>query len=206
MSPELFDPDFRGNRRTKRSDCYALGMVIYEVLSGRLPFYKYENFVVPLKVFQGSRPERPDGPEGVWFKDDVWAVLERCWASQPNERPTIKDVLQCLEEASRVWTPPSPQAVAIPAVTNSPTWNPFDITPNTDGGEASHPLSAANFLKKVADWDGNSPDIDQTLAAAFEADDYLDCIKDLKAQNIEPLSYVNGLDKVSSYSILNRCT
>ena len=34
MSPELLDPDRFGNgdrRPTKRSDCYALGMVIYEV-------------------------------------------------------------------------------------------------------------------------------------------------------------------------------
>jgi len=37
MSPELLDPDRFGmpqseeNRPTKQSDCYALGMVIYEV-------------------------------------------------------------------------------------------------------------------------------------------------------------------------------
>ena len=37
MSPELFDPESFGlqeGRPTKASDCYALGMVIYEVLSG----------------------------------------------------------------------------------------------------------------------------------------------------------------------------
>ena len=37
MSPELLDPErfgipqSEGNRPTKQSDCYALGMVIYEV-------------------------------------------------------------------------------------------------------------------------------------------------------------------------------
>ena len=37
MSPELLDPEMfgvplsEGDRPTKRSDCYALGMVIYEV-------------------------------------------------------------------------------------------------------------------------------------------------------------------------------
>jgi hypothetical protein len=64
-----------------------------------------------------------------------------------------------------------------------------------------HSLSAATFLRKVADWDGNSPNIDQMLTAAFEADDYLDCVKDLKAQNIDLLLYINSLDEVSSYSI-----
>ena len=32
MSPELLDPDrFGANGPTRESDCYALGMVIYEV-------------------------------------------------------------------------------------------------------------------------------------------------------------------------------
>jgi len=34
MSPELLDPDrfeFPDSRPTKQSDCYALGMVVYEV-------------------------------------------------------------------------------------------------------------------------------------------------------------------------------
>ena len=51
---------------------------------------------------------------------------------------------------------------------------------------------------KVANWDGKSRDIDRVLTAAFEADDYLECIKDLRAQNIDPPTYVNGLDEVSS--------
>jgi len=37
MSPELLDPDQYGlpdSRPTKQSDCYALGMVVYEVFVG----------------------------------------------------------------------------------------------------------------------------------------------------------------------------
>ena len=40
MSPELLGPDqfgFNDSRLTKESDCYALGMVIYEVRSGQVP-------------------------------------------------------------------------------------------------------------------------------------------------------------------------
>ena len=65
-------------------------------------------------------------------------------------------------------------------------------------------LPAAIFLRMVADWDGNSLDISHVLNAAFGADGYLDCIKDLKAQNIDPLLYINSLDKVSSGLILMR--
>ena len=53
----------------------------------------------------------------------------------------------------------------------------------------------------VARWDGTSEDINRTLVAAFEAEDYVDCIKNLRAQNIDPLSYIDSLDKVGSYLI-----
>lgn len=62
-------------------------------------------------------------------------------------------------------------------------------------------VSASIYLVKIANWDGTSQDIKQVLTTAFDARDYLDCIKDLRARNIEPLSYINNLDKVCSRSI-----
>ena len=105
MSPELFEQEIQDHRRTKHSDCYALGMVVYEVLSGRMPFYQYVNLVIPGKVVAGDRPKRPRGTEGAWFTDDVWEGLGRCWKPQPGNRPNIEEVLWCLEKASRSWTP-----------------------------------------------------------------------------------------------------
>ena len=103
MSPELFDSKVQDHRRMKCSDCYALGMVIYEVLSRRRLFYQYANLVVFGKVAGGSRPERPQGMEAMWFMDDVWGMLGRCWVCQLEHRPSVKDVLWCLEEVSRSW-------------------------------------------------------------------------------------------------------
>lgn len=62
-------------------------------------------------------------------------------------------------------------------------------------------VSASISLIKVINWDGTSQDINQVLTAAFDAEDYLDCIKNLRERNIDPLSYINRLDKVSPYSI-----
>jgi len=82
MSPELLEGGTQDCRRTKLSDCYAIGMVIYEVLSGHMPFHQYASWSVPIKVVRGDRPERPQGAEGAWFADGVWEVLgdypERC--------------------------------------------------------------------------------------------------------------------------------
>ena len=113
MSPELLDPGrfgFERGRSTRESDCYALGMVILEVLTGRVPFAHYKDFIVAGKVTDGERPERPRGPEAVWFMDDVWGTLEQCWLPQPDARPTAEIILERLEQGSTAWQPLSPVA------------------------------------------------------------------------------------------------
>ena len=108
MSPELIDPQrfgFEKSRRTTYSDCYALGMVIYETVSGRFPFHRHGDYAVILKVLAGEHP-----PRGVGFSEDMWKMLELCWATQPDDRPGAKDVLQCLERVSDLSEPPSPRA------------------------------------------------------------------------------------------------
>ena len=105
MSPELLHPEhfgFEQSRPTKKSDCYALGMVILEVLSGERPFANYQDVIVLRKVIDGEHPERPNG---LWFTDDLWGTLERCWTPQSNDRPTIAAVLECLEQVSTTWQP-----------------------------------------------------------------------------------------------------
>ena len=105
MSPELLDPRVFGPKTscpTESSDCYALGMVVFEVLSGKKPLYMHQRDAVVGRVLNGERPERP---EGGWFTDHIWSVLERCWKPEPGNRPSVNCVLRCLEEASESWTP-----------------------------------------------------------------------------------------------------
>ena len=96
MSPELIDPQrfgFKDSRPTEFSDCYAFGMVIYETISGHLPFHEYTNLTVFVRVLEGKRPFRQSG-----FVDSLWEIMERCWAPQTVARPKIEEVRQCLEE------------------------------------------------------------------------------------------------------------
>jgi len=105
MSPELLNPNLKSHCPTRESDCYALGMVIYEVLSGRTPFFPHRGAIVALSVLDGKRPERPQGAQGIWFTDDMWKMLESSWEAQPDRRPNTKVLLSCLQEAALLSVP-----------------------------------------------------------------------------------------------------
>ena len=103
MSPELLNPEKFGlsrRQQTKESDCYALGMVAYETLSGCAPFGTNRPFTVLRKILDGEHPERPQGEAGELFTDDIWNVLDCCWDTEPRERASARDMLWCLEGSS----------------------------------------------------------------------------------------------------------
>jgi len=176
MAPELLDPEqfgFKDGLPTKKSDCYALGMVIYEVLSGKAPFAPDGVIVVMRKVTSGGRPERPQGVEGAWFTDYLWNMMELCWAHQPVARPTAETVLERLERISgddsvddaprevtfRGSARSSPSARSLPpAVTPPPTTRKrrqsgsgLGIHPSPDLLQTSHELMEKASLPAVHD-------------------------------------------------------
>ena len=100
MSPELLYPEKFGlkhRRPTLGSDRYAMGMVIYEVLSGQAPFATFRDPEIIVLVLEGKRPERPKGEGGKLFASGVWEKLELCWKEQPDKRPNARQILMGLE-------------------------------------------------------------------------------------------------------------
>ena len=132
MSPELFEPQrfgFEKIRPTESSDCYVLGMVIYEVVSGHVPFHQHHDLVIPGKVLDGERP-----PRDAWFTDSLWKMLERCWEPRPAARPNVDEVLRSAGRVqhcslwrwsravpSRPHRPQLQQPINRPATATSPT-------------------------------------------------------------------------------------
>ena len=87
VGPELTAPQEFGLEAsfpTKCFDCYSLGMVVYETITGNVPLYDDTDLMVAVKVSKGERPCRMVG-----FTEGLWKMLERCWASQPGERPSV---------------------------------------------------------------------------------------------------------------------
>jgi len=155
-SPERLDPDqfgFEDSRPTKESDCYALGMVIYEVLSGQIPFAQSTDLVVMRKVVKGEHPARPEGAKGVWFTDGIWGTIKLCWAIQPENRPNITAVLECLEQVSRDWKPPPPQVEENVEEADEDDWH-FTLTVSEFHGSsfrADSVLLTSPILSRI-DW------------------------------------------------------
>jgi hypothetical protein len=207
MSPELLCLEKFGlklSRPTKSSDCYALGMVIYEVLSGQVPFSCHGGYTVVVKVLEGQRPRWPQGMEGTY--DNIQEVLARCWKSKPEDRPRIEDVLRCLEDVSEFWVPLPPWTTASPSILNSPTRSSsgLNIEGSTEGSEASSPSRSSSMLPPKGKADDRIPIL--ALPDAFKVSHYgvthnqdlvthgILCVKDLSQS--DPRELVADLDRV----------
>jgi len=105
MSPELLYPGMFGlddSRPTKQSDCYALGMVIYEVLCGEVPYWDHKGNPIQA-ILDGVRPSKPDTATMLGFTDGLWWVTGCCWLDDRGERPDVKTVLFHLTHAAWAW-------------------------------------------------------------------------------------------------------
>jgi serine/threonine protein kinase len=77
LAPELL----QGKQADARSDLWALGVVLYEMLSGTLPFNGPTIFEVSSAILHDDPPQLP---ANVPFR--LRGIVERCLAKQPEER------------------------------------------------------------------------------------------------------------------------
>ncbi|GAB1525531.1 hypothetical protein RhiTH_008694 [Rhizoctonia solani] len=98
MAPELIgseSPSASCGKPNSASDVHALGMTIYEIFTGALPFssLKREPQVI-LAIMNREIPERIPSI----FTDELWDLLCQCWKYDAKERPTARQVLHVLEK------------------------------------------------------------------------------------------------------------
>ncbi|KAF7368658.1 TKL/TKL-ccin protein kinase [Mycena venus] len=78
------------------SDVYSYGMTVLELFTHEQPYkeIKHANEVI-IRACKGEQPPRPSKPDDMDrdLNDELWGLLQRCWAMKPSERPTVQDIL-----------------------------------------------------------------------------------------------------------------
>ncbi|RHZ65069.1 hypothetical protein Glove_319g108 [Diversispora epigaea] len=95
----FIDPEvYLGEPKTKKSDIYAFGMLMWEIYYEKFPFKKFYIFKkFPYsKVIDGKRPGIKKGMP-TWYSD----LLKKCWDAIPDNRPNVEEILVEIEKQLR---------------------------------------------------------------------------------------------------------
>ncbi len=115
MSPE----QVRGDEMDHRSDLYSLGIILYETLTGRVPFDGTSTMEVLLA--HTKEPPRDMADSDVWVPPAVESVVRKCLAKDPAERPAsareLNELYQQALEAGDEAPAPAGEVPEEPAAT-----------------------------------------------------------------------------------------
>jgi len=99
MAPELFAEDTPVLQTP--CDVWGWAMATLELVSGVAPYYRHKQpHTVMLDIGRRITPKRAHHAEFeryAYKPDELWALLQKCWAIEPEDRPIIQDVIAKLE-------------------------------------------------------------------------------------------------------------
>jgi len=103
MAPEIL----RGEAADHRGDLWALGVVLYEAASGRLPFEGRTGFEISSAILREiPNPLGPPVPPG------LWGIIQRCLTKEPIQRyqraSEVQAALEAVQSAGIVSSGPGP--------------------------------------------------------------------------------------------------
>lgn len=102
---------------------------------------------IMMEFAEGEPPMRPPGGERLGLDDRLWDEMQVCFNSNPEARPTMKDIRSLLEPRHKKWTPPTPDG---PAKSDLARWrdeseNYVDFTRYSDRIAPSRPHSGTGI-------------------------------------------------------------
>ncbi|KAG8772883.1 hypothetical protein FRC16_005529, partial [Serendipita sp. 398] len=180
--------DFQGV--TPRSDVWAYGMTIYELMTGKVPYWRIKNSpTVMLTILRGELPSRPRASDVRHdWQPYLWELMQDCWTAKPSARPTMSEVsdrIRTIREASQMKSP-VPQSLLLafdtplpplsPRAHNEESDPPIVIeSPTTEGTQLSHIMAIPSEAEPIKLSDPpkkkRQSTTDSTLAKAEANDD-----------------------------------
>ena len=90
MAPEIF----QGQKYTKESDIYSFGMIMWEFMTARRPFWdRNHDTELIIEICDGLRPPIvTNAPEG------YIELMKECWHSDPKKRPIAANIHERIEK------------------------------------------------------------------------------------------------------------
>ncbi|RIA82665.1 kinase-like domain-containing protein [Glomus cerebriforme] len=98
IDPQYFKPQSNNNhyKANKESDVYSVGVLLWEISSGRKPFESYsdqfQKLALMLEISNGKR-EIPISNTPINYIN----IYTRCWQDNPNKRPDMQQVFSDLK-------------------------------------------------------------------------------------------------------------
>ena len=96
-TPEYMAPEqVEGQRGDARTDIYALGIILFEMLAGRPPYEGDNNLAVMGQHLRGDAPRLDKEAPGV--SPSVAAIVARCLRRDPKDRyPDVRALVEALD-------------------------------------------------------------------------------------------------------------
>lgn len=91
MAPELFTGHYPCSTK---ADVFSFGNIVYECATGRIPFEKCVHFRIAFLV--GMEDKRSEILPEDKVREDVRELIERCWKTDPKERPDFTEIVQTI--------------------------------------------------------------------------------------------------------------
>ena len=93
MAPELFKA-ISSQENSKASDIWALGVLIWEILTGRQPYQGVEHIAIGMWVCQdGQKLPIPENAPAIFQE-----ILRKCWGKLPKDRISACEIIEKIDE------------------------------------------------------------------------------------------------------------
>lgn len=132
-SPHYFAPEqARGEKPTPASDVYSIGIVMFEMFTGRLPFVGTSQRELAMAHIQADIPKARDVNPAV--SEEVSTIIAKVMSKRPNDRYSHADqlghILKSYRDRQRGFSAPPSPADRAPAPT-VPSQRPVNVPPRT---------------------------------------------------------------------------